>query len=131
MKSIKFVRHSLLVTILAVGYAGLASAQSQQDPRLMELADAAKCVFPEMPAIPQPAGATMEQMVATQGAIQAYIEHSNTLLECLDGIVKNEDLPAEDRQLALDAYNAEVTNQQTLAENWNTSRTHFLDMQKQ
>lgn len=72
----------------------------------------------------------MEQMVATQGAIQAYIEASNTLLACLEGISGNEELPVEDRQLALEAYNAEVENQEAAAENWNVQRTRFLEMQQ-
>jgi hypothetical protein len=131
MKSITFAKHASLVTLLAFGCAGLAAAQSQQDRRLAQLADAEGCVYPEVPDIPDAADATMEQMVATAGAVQAYIEESNTLLECLDGIEKNEDLPAEDRQLARDGYNAEVTNQETLAESWNVQRTRFLEMQQQ
>ena len=72
----------------------------------------------------------MEQMVATQGAIQAYLEASNTLLDCLQGISDNEELSVDDRQLALDAYNAEVTNQEAAAEDWNVQRTRFLEMQQ-
>ena len=60
----------------------------------------------------------------------AYLEASNTLLECLEGITGNEELPPEDRQLALDAYNAEVANQETAAEDWNVQRTRFLEMQQ-
>ena len=131
MKSITSLKHASLITLLAFGYASLAAAQSPQDPRLAQLADAEGCVFPEMPDIPDAADATMEQMVAMHGAIQAYIEESNTLLECLEGITENEDLPGEDRQLALDGYNAEVTNQETLAESWNVQRTRFLEMQQQ
>jgi len=130
MKSIVILKNASLITLLAVGYASFAVAQTQQDPRLAQLADAEGCIFPETPNIPQADGATMEQMVATQGAIQTYIEDSNSVLECLEGITGNEDLPDEDRQLALDAYNAEVTNQETLAENWNVERTRFLEMQQ-
>ena len=68
----------------------------------------------------------MEQMVATQGAIQAYLEESNSLLECLETIADNEELEAEDRQLAIDGYNAEVQTQETLAENWNVQRTRLV-----
>ncbi len=119
-----------LITFFAFCFAGLAAAQMQQDPRLAQLSDAAGCVFPEVPAIPNAEGATMEQMVATQGAIQAYLEASNTLLDCLQGISDNEELSVDDRQLALDAYNAEVTNQEAAAEDWNVQRTRFLEMQQ-
>jgi hypothetical protein len=131
MKSITSPKHTSLIALLAFGCASLAAAQSQQDPRLAQLADAQGCSFAEMPAIPDAADATMEQMVATQGAIKAFLEKSNALLECLEGIAQNEDLPDEDRQLALDAYNAEVTRQEALAESWNVQRTSFLERQQQ
>ena len=130
MTSIATPKHLFLVTFLALGFVNLAAAQSQQNPRLAQLADAAGCVSTEMPSIPNAADATMEQMVATQGAIQAYIEASNTLLECLEGISGNGELSVEDRQLALEAYNAEVENQEAAAENWNVQRTRFLEMQQ-
>ena len=94
------------------------------------MVDAAGCEFPDAPEIPNADGATMEQMVATQGAIQAYIESSNVLLACLEGVTGNMELSEEDRQLALDAYNAEVANQEALAEEWNVQRTAFLEAQQ-
>ncbi len=123
-------KHLILMICFMFGLVGLAAAQTQQEPRLVELVDAAGCEFPEMPTIPNAEGATMEQMVATQGAIQAYLESSNTLLECLQGIADNEELSVEDRELALQTYNAEVTNQETAAEEWNVQRTRFLEMQQ-
>ena len=131
MNLIMSLKYASLVAFLAFGYASLAAAQSPQDPQLAQLTDAAGCLFAEMPAIPDAADATMEQMVATQGAIQAYIEKSNALLGCLEGIAENEEFTAEDRQLALEAYNAEVARQETLAENWNVQRTSFLEKQQQ
>ena len=125
MKCIAPLKHASLFTVLALGYASLA--QSQQDPRLAEIAGT--CEFPELPTIPNAEGATMEQMVATQGAIQAYLEASNELLACLEGISQNESLADEDRQLALETYNAEVANQENAAEEWNVQRTRFLEMQ--
>ena len=73
----------------------------------------------------------MEQMVEAQGAIQTYMTASNELLACLEGISGNMELTEEDRQLARAAYNSEITNQETLAENWNVQRTRFLEMQQQ
>ena len=123
-------KQMILISFLALTYAGTAAAQTQRDPRLAQLADAEGCEFPEMPAIPNAEGATMEQMVATQGAIQAYIEASNSLLDCLQGISDNEALAVEDRQLAIDAYNTAVANQEKAAEDWNVQRTRFLEMQQ-
>ena len=130
MKSMTSPAQVVLIALLGLGITGLAAAQTQQDPRLAQLADNAGCTFPSVPSIPAAESATMEQMVATQGAIQSYIAASNELLDCLDGITKNTDLAEEDRQLALDAYNAEVSNQETLAENWNVQRTRFLELQQ-
>lgn len=131
MKSMTSLARVALTALVVIGLAGVATAQTQQDPRLAQLADNAKCVFPSAPSIPAPEGATMEQMVAAQGAIQAYIAESNELLDCLNGITENTDLSEEDRQLALDAYNAEVSNQEEIAENWNVTRTRFLELQQQ
>ena len=131
MNSLTSLKLASFITLLAVGYAGMAAAQSQGASRLAELADAEGCEFPEMPNVPEADSATMEQMVATQGAIQTYIEESNELLECLDEITGDEDLPDEDRQIAIEGYNAEVATQETLAERWNVQRTRFLEMQQQ
>ncbi|HEY5623121.1 MAG TPA: hypothetical protein VIV14_05125 [Gammaproteobacteria bacterium] len=125
------LKTAFFITLLAFGYAGVAAAQSSNDTRLAALADEEGCEFPELPTVPEAEGATMEQMVATQGAIQDYMTVSNELLECLEGITNNEDLPEEDRQLAIEGYNAEVDAQESLAARWNEERTRFLEMQQQ
>jgi hypothetical protein len=130
MKSLTSLKLASFITLLAVGYAGTAMAQAPNAARLAELSDAEGCVSPEMPNIPQADSATMEQMVATQGAIQSYIEVSNELLDCLDGIAEDEDLSDEDREIAIEGYNAEVEDQEALAERWNVQRTRFLEMQQ-
>ena len=123
MNSIRLPKYVSLITLLAFGYVSQGQAQSPQDPRLAELADAEGCVFPDMPDIPDAAAATMEQMVGTQGAVQVYMAETNTLLECLEGIGENDDLSTEDREIALSAYNSVVENQETLVETWNDLRT--------
>lgn len=131
MKSLMALKLASFITVLAVGFAGTAAAQSPGEARLSELAEAAGCEFPEMPNVPSADGATMEQMVETQGAVQAYIEESNELLQCLQGISANEELPVEDRQMAIDRYNAEIDAQEMLAERWNGERARFLEQQEQ
>jgi hypothetical protein len=71
----------------------------------------------------------MELMVETQGLVQAYIEQSNEALECLEEIYEDDDLAEEDRAMAVLTYNNEVTNQEALAERWNTQRELFLSQQ--
>jgi len=131
MKSLTSLKSAFVITLLAVGSADMATAQSQGASRLAELAGAEGCEFPETPNIPEADSVTMEQMVAAQGAIQSYMEESNELLECLDEITGDEDLPDEDRQIVIEGYNTEVETQESLAELWNVQRTRFLEMQQQ
>ena len=131
MKSIRSLTSMVLTVLLALGLAGTAAAQSDEAARLAELADAEGCEFPDVPEIPAADGATMEQMVGAQGAIQEYMADSNELLDCLTGITDNEELPAEDRQAAINAYNTEVAAQEELAARWNDVRTAFLEAQQQ
>jgi len=131
MKLITHLKLTSLSALLALSFAGTAAAQSDEAARLAELTEAEGCEFPDVPEIPAAAGATMEQMVGAQGAIQEYITESNELLDCLTEITDNEELPAEDRQVAINAYNAEVSSQEELAARWNDVRTAFLEMQQQ
>jgi hypothetical protein len=129
MKSNTSLKLASLIALLTVGYAGMIAAQSQGPSRLTDLADTEGCEFPDTPNVPEADTVTMEQMVAAQGAIQAYIEESNELLECLDGIAGDDDLTDEDQQIAIEGYNIEVAAQEALAERWNVQRTLFLEMQ--
>jgi len=131
MRSSTSPKAASFIVSLAAGFVGIAAAQSQVPPRLAELAGEEGCEFPETPTVPEAESATMEQMVETQGQIQTYIEESNELLECLDEISQNEELPVEDRQTVIDGYNAEVATQEALAELWNVRRTRFLELQQQ
>ncbi len=131
MKLITSLKLTSLSVLLALGFTGIAAAQSDEAARLAELADAEGCEFPEQPMIPAADGATMEQMVGAQGAIQEYMGESNDLLDCLTAITDNEELPPEDRQAAINAYNAEVESQEELAARWNDVRTAFLESQQQ
>jgi cyclophilin family peptidyl-prolyl cis-trans isomerase len=104
-----------------------ATAESVIGQRLAELT--AQCGLPPEPVVPDANTATMELMVETQGLVQAYIEQSNEALECLEEIYEDDDLAEEDRAMAVLTYNNEVTNQEALAERWNTQRELFLSQQ--
>ena len=106
---------------------GAVDERSTDQRRLAELAE--DCVFPTQPTIPDANNTAMEDMVATQGSIVAYMEASNELLECLDELAEDDDLEDEDQALAATAYNLEVDSQETLAEEWNTVRQLFLSLQ--
>lgn len=123
--SLEYLEALRLVRELESASAGGPSAAEQ---RLAEIA--ADCEFPAEPSIPNANDATMATMVETQGRIKSYIEQSTEVLECLDDIVDDDDLADEDRQLALEAYNNEVADQEALAERWNTQREAFLSQQR-
>lgn len=91
---------------------------------------AADCEFPTQPSIPNATDATMETMVDAQNRVKAYMDESTELLACLNEIVEDDDLPDEDRELALTAYNNEVADQEALADRWNTQREQFLSQQR-
>lgn len=131
MKLITSLKFTFISVLLALGFTSIATAQSDEAARLAELAESEGCEFPDAPEIPAADGATMEQMVGAQGAIQEYMAESNELLDCLTGITDNEELPAEDRQAAINAYNIEVSSQEELAARWNDVRTAFLESQQQ
>jgi hypothetical protein len=105
-----------------------AEESSAGGQRLAELT--AECEIPTEPTIPNATGATMDQMVAAQGEVQAYVEASTAALECLEEIVDDKDLADEERALAIAAYNNEVANQEALAERWNTQRELFISQQQ-
>ena len=106
---------------------GVTEVISADQQRLNELAG--DCVFPTAPDVPDGNIATMEQMVAGQGGVVAYMDASNELLECLDDIVDDDDVEDEDRELAIAAYNSTVEAQEDLAQRFNTQRVLFLSLQ--
>lgn len=106
-----------------------AAQASANDQRLAELTG--DCTFPDPPVVPDPESAAMEEMVATQAAVQEYVEASSELLECLEEVVEDDDLVMADRELARSAYNDEVQVQEGLADNWNDARVRFLELQEQ
>ncbi len=105
-----------------------ASEPSAAESRLAELA--AGCDLPTPPRIPDARSTTMEAMVETQGLVQSYVAQSTESLECLEEISDDDDRSDEDRALAIAAYNNEVSNQEALAERWNTQRELFLSLQQ-
>jgi len=112
---------------LAPGAAVDESGDQQRLQRLAELA--ADCVIPTEPSIPDANNAVMDDMVATQSNVVTYMEESNAMLECLEEIAEDDDLSDDDHELAIQAYNDEVEDQEALAEEWNTQRQLFLSLQ--
>ena len=105
----------------------VAADQSAAMQRIAELA--AECDLPTGPSIPDANNTTMEAMIEAQSLVQEYLAASSEALECLEDVVDDDDLADGDRELARVLYNNEVTNQETLAEVWNTQRELFLEQQ--
>ena len=80
----------------------------------------AECEREAAPDLPDGASATMEEMVAGQGAVKAYVASSNSYLECMDAEMAA--IPEEEtdaRVAALESYNAAVDEQAAVAEGFN------------
>ncbi|EED35157.1 hypothetical protein NOR51B_1102 [Luminiphilus syltensis NOR5-1B] len=95
------------------------------------------CEAPEAPTLPDGSSASMEEMVAGQGAIKAFQAESGEYRTCLDTEIAaaqkrvkkgDEDDKAEAAaafEAATEAYNASVATEEKLAEDFNTAIRAF------
>ncbi len=91
------------------------------------------CDAPETPSVPDGAGATMEEMIATQTAIKAFQASNAEYLTCVDeqmgaeqNLVDEGDESAKERYaLAAADYNAAVSREEQIAADFNTAIRDF------
>ncbi len=72
----------------------------------------------EKPSMPDPEKATKEEAEATYKSIKSYQEALGGHRECLDALIEDKDLDREQRQAALDTYNATVDEETAVVESW-------------
>lgn len=93
----------------------------------------ADCSKPEMPTLPDGNSASMEEMVAGQKAVKAFMAESGSFLECLDKKAAELEAPAdetEEQKAAREAahvaiYNTAVDEQENIANGFNTAIKAF------
>lgn len=87
------------------------------------------CSLPELPAIPDGKSATYDEMIAGQQAIKQFQAGAEAFRSCLDDVMKDMKIAAEEGDedaaslfaSANDRYNASVTSEEALAEEFNGS----------
>jgi len=80
---------------------------------------AGHCVPPGFPTIPDGQMATMDEMVAGQAEVRAYMSASNDHLECLSKIIDNPDVLKEERALIASVHNRAVDAMESIAAQFN------------
>lgn len=104
---------------------------------LATLSWAEECARPERPSVPNGAESNMEQMVAGQKAVKAYVAEGNTFTACLEAAEKSaaSDVNKDDENAVaeMEAANAErikmhnevVDEMNEVATEWKDSMTAF------
>jgi hypothetical protein len=82
---------------------------------------AAACQNPAMVSIPDGKSSTLEQMVAAQTQVKAYMAGMQDFLSCVDNeaSAKGENAPAEYKSLMITRHNSAVTEMEAVAAAFN------------
>lgn len=106
----------------AVALYRAAVPESQQSPaaQLVE-----GCAPPELPAVPDGATATLEEMVSGQTAVKAFVGAGEIYLACLAKIIDDEERSAKDRNVAISEHNRMVTAMEQSAASFNSQIKAF------
>jgi|SRR5882672_1405297 len=82
---------------------------------------AAACENPAMIKIPEGKTATMDQLLAAQGEVKAYMAAMQNFLACVDAeaSAKGEDAPVDYKALMVTRHNSAVTEMEAVAAAFN------------
>ena len=86
-------------------------------PSVTELVD--HCLPPELPVIPDARMATMDEMVAGQTAVRAFMSASNDHLECLSEVIDSPNLAKEERAFLTSVHNRAIDMMEAVAGDFN------------
>ena len=81
----------------------------------------AACEQPSMVSVPDGATASMDELLAAQGDVKAYMSEMEGYLACLNEELEGagEDAPAEFKSLMVNRHNSGVTEMETVAAAFN------------
>lgn len=87
----------------------------------------AACEEPTKPELPDGSTAEEATMIEAQGEVRAYVEESNTYLDCLVAEAKQREETDEApvKQQRLDRYNSAVESMQEVADQFNEELRKF------
>jgi uncharacterized protein (DUF1697 family) len=107
------MKRGLIVVAASLGFAAGAFAE--------------ECSREAAPAVPDGANASMEEMVAGQQAVKAYLASGNAFLSCLEQAqtAAREEESEEQRAERLARYNAAVDEMQAVGDKFNAAIKAF------
>ena len=79
----------------------------------------AHCAAPEIPAVPDGRTASMDEMVAGQTAVRAFMSASDDHLECLSQVIDSPDLAREEQAFLTSVYNRVIDAMEEVAGEFN------------
>lgn len=83
------------------------------------------CAPPALPAVPDGATATLEEMVSGQAAVKAFVGAGEIYLACLARIIDDEERSPKDRNVAISEHNRMVTAMEQSAASFNAQIKAF------
>jgi hypothetical protein len=87
------------------------------------------CDYPALVAVPDGANSTIEQMVAAQEGVKAYMESMDGYLNCVNGELEaaGDDAPEEFKTIMVSRHNAAVEEMEAVAASFNDQIAAFRD----
>jgi hypothetical protein len=79
------------------------------------------CDYPPLVAVPEGTSATIDQMVAAQETVRAYMEGMDTYLNCVNSELEaaGDDAPEEFKAILVSRHNAAVAEMEAVAASFN------------
>jgi hypothetical protein len=91
-----------------------ATAEPEAVPRVVS-----GCAPPDVPALPNAAVATEDEMVAAQRQVRAFVAAGETHLACLTKVIDDENRGADERNAAVGEHNRTVAAMEEIAAAFN------------
>ena len=85
----------------------------------------ADCAAPVAPEVPDGTTSSMEQMVATQNRVKAFVAAGQTYIACMDGVADDRERTVEERNAAVAEHNRMVGEMERLAGDFNAQIRAF------
>jgi hypothetical protein len=79
------------------------------------------CDYPALVAVPDGTKATIDEMVAAQASVKAYMENMDTYLSCVNQALDaaGDDAPDEFKSIMVSRHNAAVAEMEAIAASFN------------
>ena len=87
------------------------------------------CDYPALVAVPDGANSTLEQMIAAQESVKAYMASMDVYLNCVNAELEaaGDDAPEEFKTIMVSRHNAAVTEMEAIATSFNKELGAFRE----